>query len=154
MTSNSSQHKLDSLKGMWGGKTDKHYVSLQTQSEAEHNYQDGSMATATATFSIQPSRPLNQEPFRNESPGEKAAGGAGQGVLVSFLNTRCKPASGKLSRKSTDGQRGNTQSLYHSVWMLVSTSMVAINNTHESQRKSTVSLETQQPATGAPSLFL
>lgn len=71
MTSNTSQQKLDSLKGAWGEEADKDGVTLHTQSEAEHNYQD--VNADTKMLSIQPSGHLNQMPFRNEQGGEKAA---------------------------------------------------------------------------------
>lgn len=39
MTSNTSQQKLESLKGVWGGMAGKDDVSSQMQSESGHNYQ-------------------------------------------------------------------------------------------------------------------
>lgn len=39
MTSNTSQQKLESLKGVWGGMADKDDSSFQMQSESGHNYQ-------------------------------------------------------------------------------------------------------------------
>lgn len=71
MTSNISQQKLDSLKGVWGEEADKDSVSPHTQSKEGHNYQDTS--ADPEMLSTQPSGHLNQTPFRNEQAGQKAA---------------------------------------------------------------------------------
>lgn len=76
MTSNSSQQKLDSLKGS-GEKRLIKTVSLFTcKSEAEHNYHN--VSADTEMLSIQPSGHSNQMPFRNEQGREKVAKGARQ----------------------------------------------------------------------------
>lgn len=79
-------------------------------------------------------------PFRNERVGMKAAELARVSFSHSlFLNTE-KQHGADVPEKPLTGKRGDLPWACHT--LSDSTSMAAINNTHESQRKSTISLET------------
>lgn len=143
MISNTSQQKGDSFKGVCREEADKDSVSPRTQSEIGHNYQH--VNADPGMLPTQPSGHLNRTPFRNERAGQRAGASAREQIFSHFslLNKHCQPTCWGSSEKNLSMERRETRSEPVFLCLSVCTSVVAINNTHESQRKCTISLETQ-----------